>query len=301
MGMVFFFYSHRGVSQFLARDGENIVENSRCVFMYDCCKQILIIFKVMESLPQSQPFHPLSFNIHPNRLHHTPSCQLPFISVYILIHSLLPFICAKIHFCLIFLLLAWTHSVDRQCLSHLPRWVTPSLPELSLRNLSNLISPPLFHFLPFALIRVSQQSPDPGAEHLSHDSGQLSPKPPALWFSVHLQICLSSLPAVYRLSLRLCVFIASGWLQSRNWNCMTWSCQSGPVGGGGSRHLVLGSYAGHHLPFCLKQIKLHCSTLVNMEQINKENYILVFLWTCYLCTHRGSGLDCSRQSTFSNV
>lgn len=230
--------------------------------MYDCCKHI---FKVMEYLPQSQPFHPLSFIILPNILHHTLSCQIPFIWAYIHTHSLLPFICAKIHFCLIFLLLAWTQDVDRYNLPHLPRWVMSSIPELSLRNLSNLISPPLFHFLPFVLICLSQQSPDLGAEHLSHDSGQLSTRPPALWFSVHLKICLFSFPAVYRLSLHSCAFIAPGWSQRRNWSCMTWSCQSGLGGGGGSHHLGLGSYTGHHLLFSLKEHQLPCSTLVNMK------------------------------------
>lgn len=165
---------------------------------------------------------------------------------------------------------------------HLPRWLTSSVPELPLRNLSNLISPPLFHFLPSPLICLSQQSPDPGAEHLSHDSGQLSPKPPALWFSVHLQICLISLSAVYRLSLYPCVFIAPGWSQSRNWSCMTWSCQSGLNGGGGSRHVVLGWTS----PTLFLEATL--ATLFNTRQNGAGSQIY------NLCTHRGN-----RQSMFS--
>lgn len=124
-------------------------ENSRCVFMYDCCKHILLIFKVMESLPQSQPFHPLSFIIHLNILHHTPSWQLSSQNTWL---STIYFLLSVQIFTFALFFCFWpelTHNVDPQCFSHLPKCVTPSLPEQPLRNPSNHISPPLFLFLQF--------------------------------------------------------------------------------------------------------------------------------------------------------
>lgn len=185
--------------------------------------------------------------------------------------------------------------------SHLPRWVTASLPELPLRNLSTLISPPLFHFLPFEHICFSRQSPDPGAEHLCHDSGQLSPKPPALWFSMHLQICLSGLPAVYCLSLLTCFH--SLWLVTEKeleLHDMKLSVRKGRGQKKPSSCFRLICWTSTCLfPWSNTSDIVPRSSI--WSRIRNQQGKLYSLILVYQCAHRGGCFDSSRQSTLSNV
>lgn len=85
--------------------------------------------------------------------------------------------------------------------------------------------PSSFSFLPSVLLYLSQRSLDPWAEWLGHDSGQLSAKPPALWCSVCLCICLcTGLQFIRPLSIHplqdFSVCVAPGYLEE--WGMGLW-------------------------------------------------------------------------------
>lgn len=96
--------------------------------------------------------------------------------------------------------------------------------------------PSSFSFLPSVLLYLSQRSLDPWVEWLGHDSGQLSAKPPALWCSVCLCICLCTglqfIRPLIHPSVAGVLCLRSPWLlRGVGHGYMMGGCQSGQGGG----------------------------------------------------------------------
>lgn len=124
---------------------------------------------------------------------------------------------------------AWTGFVDPNCLAHLSwPFLTPStFPKGGLKP----YQPSSFSFLPSALLYLSQRSLDPWVEWVGHDSGQLSAKPPALWCSVCLCICLCAglqfIRPLIHPSIAGLLYLCSPWLLAGvGQGFMTGGCQS---------------------------------------------------------------------------
>lgn len=171
----------------------------------------------------------------------------------------------------------------------------PTLHQPLLREVSNLISPHLFHsFHPYSYIcHKDLLTPELSDLATTVDSCLLSHLPFGA-LSVSVSVCALASSSSVRSSIHplpgFSVCVASGYLQE--WGRGLWRAvvSQGREGWCGSRHGLSGSYAGCHLLVALEQRKTFSHTLPNIQVLFKEHLqlcqtareiLLIDMCTCF--------------------
>lgn len=154
-----------------------------------------------------------------------------------------------------------------------------SLHQPLLREVSNLISPHLFHsFHPYSYIcHKDLLTPELSDLATTVDSCLLSHLPFGA-LSVSVSVCALASSSSVRSSIHplrdFSICVAPGYLQE--WGRGLWRAvvSQGREGVCGSRHGLSGSYAGCHLLAALEQHKTFSHTLPNIQVLFKEHLLL---------------------------